>query len=214
MKSFLVVLLASLVVACSQKDKVAYSMPDEKEVNEVVETILLRSKNPIFVDQTIIDTTSGFDRNNFNREETLVRLNVELEKFTVVRFDVNSENKIPDPPHSIPFITLIEFNHPDTSKFFTLSDSTYIQYQNNQYQHFAYTGAYLKQLNIVKASKSIVLEKSYYGVSVPIFSMDQKTAYVEVTYHCSEFCSEAYGYILVKKNDSWTIAKKKLIWIS
>ncbi len=213
MKSIIVVLLAILILACSQKDKVAYTMPDEKEINDVVETILLQSINPIFLDQSVIDTTSEFDGDNSKHEENLARLIVELEKFTVVRFDVNSENIIPDPPHSIPFLTLIEFNLPNTSKYFTLSDSTYIQYQNNQSQHFAYTGAYLKQLNIVKASKSSELEKSYYGISIPIFSMDQKTTYVEVTYHCSEFCSEAYGYILVKKNDSWTIAKKKLIWI-
>ena len=189
-------------------------MPSEKEISDIVEVILLQSRNPIFLDSSILNTTSGKEKSNFEEIETLAKLSVELEKFTVVNFNLNSEDSIPSPPQSINFITLIEFNYPDSSKYFTLADTTYIQYQNDNSQNFAYLGNYLNQLNITEPIRSNEITEPQYGLSVPIFSNDKKTAYVEVTYHCNGLCSEAFGYILVKENNAWKIAKKKLIWIS
>jgi len=53
----------------------------------------------------------------------------------------------------------------------------------------------------------------YYDLTIPIFSLDNKKAYVELTNNCDD-CGGATAYYLEKISNKWTIVGWERVWMS
>jgi hypothetical protein len=51
-------------------------------------------------------------------------------------------------------------------------------------------------------------------MTIPIFSLDNQKAYVELGYHCGTLCGYGKAIYLKKVSGKWIIVKKFRTWIS
>lgn len=54
----------------------------------------------------------------------------------------------------------------------------------------------------------------YYEFSIPVFSEDNKTAYIEIDYHSKGYFGRGMAYILKKENNKWKVVEKEGTWIN
>lgn len=215
MKIPLLSILVIIMTSCMETDKPVFFLVKQQEINRIVEAVILKDSIPIFKDESEIRSSLENVHSKMEKDKISRKFNVDLKQLTVL-FSTYNQNKIPlpIPPNSIEFKSLITFQQPDSSTFFLMSDSTYIQFQNKHPQRLSYTGELLDQLNVVETIEQPNQYDTYYSISLPIISENQKVAYLEVTYHCKGLCGETIGYMLFKQSDTWTIIGKKTIWMS
>ena len=216
MKTILITLITIILVSCSNNEKIVYQLPSEKDINEIIETIILKDSIPIFINNAAPDTLEKKDGSKFIILPINNKFSIDLEKYRVFFPIQDTENiEIPPPPGmGVNFSSLVNFNYSDTTIYFAKSDSSYICFQNDTLNHFIYNGRLTKQINTTKTAKQKEKKESYYAITLPIFSTDRKKAYVEVTFRCWGLCGGATGYILVKKSGHWEIAIRRGLWIS
>ena len=105
------------------------------------------------------------------------------------------------------------------NKLFNISDTAFIFYQSQHLKQFKMT--FLDSTKFVLTSFAREEKKRkadkhvwYYDLSIPIFSADKNTVYVELTNNCTGLCGEASYYVLKKRNGHWTIIETGMLWIS
>ena len=105
------------------------------------------------------------------------------------------------------------FNHFDSIEF-------------GGYERSIQSDSILKKGNYVGFEKAILCPQKikeipnkqapgkYIRISKPIFDTDKTFSLIEVDYNCFGLCGEGYTYILIKKDNKWTLYKKILRWVS
>jgi len=96
---------------------------------------------------------------------------------------------------------------------FKRTDSLYLKFQNENIQKLN-----IDKSELIKLSKSKKINSIYdeNNISIPIFSSDNKSAYIEVTHNTEKHGGNgsSFYYILRKINDKWKIIDSGLIWIT
>lgn len=103
--------------------------------------------------------------------------------------------------------------------FFTSKDSSNLLAQNTAPSKLKIDQSVLKNINFLSIEKEIKKGDKdemfrFYEMTLPIFSMDNKKAYVELSYSCGSLCGYGKAIYLKKIKGKWIIVRKVQTWIS
>ena len=143
-------------------------------------------------------------------------LSVDLRKIRVVVPDSNL--RLPSIfSHSVSITSLI---HSGTHQegYFGKIDSLYLLFQNDTLRNFRFnknlmSGIQLTSTNEQQPQSKRNYNARFFDMSIPIFSLDQKTAYVQLD-HIFPMCGAGFVLYLQKKNGEWKIVKSMMSWIN
>ncbi len=195
-KTFFLFLIISLFSCRYNNVKQRYSVPSNNDIDKVIETV-------IFVDSIPV----------LKKQKFKYPIAIELRKHVInKKHAVNNQSS---------FINDEDLNLPQwvQKNYFTAKDSSYLFFQNGVNKQYTINSSLQNKLEttsieLQNAKRKSGLSVAFYDFTIPIFSANGKFAYVEVTFNCSGLCGSAYGIILKKVKDKWTIVDKELLWIS
>ena len=102
--------------------------------------------------------------------------------------------------------------------FFTAKDTIDINNQNEYPKNLKLPH---KILNKIKSLSTAEIQAKYktqnlnlYEMSIPIFSTNNKQAYIQLNNYCGFLCGEGVELYLKKINGNWKIIYKRTIWVS
>jgi hypothetical protein len=104
-------------------------------------------------------------------------------------------------------------------KSFSNSDFNCVLDQINSKKTYIFNDSTKKNYKLVML-KNILSDRKkninyeYFHFSIPLFSCDQKTAYIELDYQSKGIYGEGMSYILKKTNNKWTIIRVLSRWIT
>ena len=110
-------------------------------------------------------------------------------------------------------VELIYMSKPIKDGFFLVKDSSDMVHQNECFQSFTIPKSMLKNHKTVEYSKETTRAEKYIQFSIPIFSKDNKKAYLEFD-HYSRPDSYGYRLYLEKVNQKWIIKDVQRGWNS
>jgi len=92
----------------------------------------------------------------------------------------------------------------------------YILFQNDTLKHFGFETKFIKNkkfTNNTEQQRNMRLDRylKYFELSIPIFSSDQQSAYVEVNKFCPE-CGCGFAFFVKKINGNWQIVQRTNTW--
>jgi hypothetical protein len=98
------------------------------------------------------------------------------------------------------------------NKSFKKTDSLYLKFQNENLITKIFDKSELVKLSKNKKVNSVFTENN---ISIPLFSLDNKLAYVEVTHYTENHGGNgsSFYYVLRKINKKWRIIDSGLVWI-
>lgn len=206
-----------LVFSCEEKLTYEYKFPDINDIDEITTLILFHDTLPIFKRSNTPDTTISQDGHELVHFPIVTPICKDLRKIKILLPDTSIIPR-PTPFEAIRFESLFNIEI-DGKKAFNSRDSAFFFIQNDTLSSFTLPSKFadtLQQTNIEEQHKINEKKKyssNFYDISIPIFSADLKTAYVEVRHMCSE-CGGASAYILQKVNGHWQIKHSFGLWIS
>lgn len=219
MKNLTLILLSILFFSCTDKNKVIYSLPSDKDINEIISEILITDSVHVFKSQIMPD--SIVDRADNNKYIYLMKFPfcTDLEKFRVCFPKPSNDSlelTIPMPSgfFGLSYTTILERGNLNNRLHFSKADSAYFAFQSDTLSHFSISGNILKDIYTTTLDKQKGKEDTYFSCTIPIFSADKTKAYVELNYRCWGLCSYGRYYILSKVKNRWTIVKKDTHWFS
>ena len=102
--------------------------------------------------------------------------------------------------------------------FFTKKDSLNIINQNEYPENIKLDKRILNKINSISYEEAKAKYKrenlDLYEMSIPIFSSNNKKAYVQLNNHCGRLCGEGIEIFLEKLNGKWKIIYKRTAWVS
>lgn len=218
MKIIQIITLILTLFSCSDKDNEEFVLPMNKDINEIVEAIINHDSIPVYKNNASPDTIVGSDNQVILKFPINHKFSLDLEKIRVFFPNDTSMNFPPPPPPpsgmGLTLNELINFCNENSHMYFSKKDSAYLTFQNNTLKQFVFHCSFIKEINTTNWNKQSQKKEEYFGCSIPIFSKDNTSAYVELTHHCYFLCGSASGYLLIKKNGKWTIIRRKTLWIS
>lgn len=209
MRIFLIFLVAVLLLGCHDPKK-DYPIPNRKDINEIVKAVISQQTIAVRFDSTGKAITGKLGIARFNALDGL-HLDIDLSR-----------------PWSTGDTAL---NHIDIESLFTpqrhadfmKKDSLYIVFQCHIQKDFKIDTAELpnsiftsdaKMKTIRHRSREEYFSYYYYQISVPLFSSDQKQAYVMIDSYYMRSQAAGYAFVLRKINSRWTIVKQLDTWIT
>ncbi|MFO0355455.1 MAG: hypothetical protein ACK50A_00765 [Sphingobacteriaceae bacterium] len=218
MKAILIILISIIFVSCSDKDKVVYSLPSDKDINEIISTIILSDSIPVVRMEAEPDTIRVKGQPDRIIYPIRHAFSVELEKLRVYFPEPPKDTFELTPPLpsriGVYFDDLIKRGQADNRNFFSKSDSAYFVFQNDTLNHFTISGNLLDNIYTTTKQQEESKEYTYFSCSIPVFSFDKTKAYVVLAYNCYGLCGSGNSYLLSKDNGHWIIKKRKTLWIS
>ena len=169
-----------------------------EDINNIIEVIILHDSIKIIKEAKSPDAVCS-----------------ELRKVTIeIRYKEKDGSFLPSPPGSIYLHELI-----NEKKFFSKTDSIYLLGQNSYPQKLKMKNSLLDKLQTISCMEDMTPSdigkiRGYYNFSIPIFSLEKNTAYVERDYHCGVLCGYGKIYFLKKINGKWQIVEEFETWIS
>jgi hypothetical protein len=102
--------------------------------------------------------------------------------------------------------------------FFFRRDSSYLVFQNDVIKSFRIDNEFLKIIKLTDNEEVTRIRRTgqfarYYEITLPLFSLDDKKAFVELTYRCPT-CGYALTIFLEKRNGKWRILHQRADWES
>jgi len=125
---------------------------------------------------------------------------------------------MPSPVGSIELHRLLNFKI-NQRNFFDKTDSLHILSQNEMFKTFQIDRTRLKGIKFISmgdALKNMKSEKEvpFYEMMIPVFSSDNKKAYVEWDSSGCGLCGVGTALFLEKINNKWNIVSEENIWVS
>jgi len=201
MKIIFSLCLSILLYSCQEKKEI-FKAPKVEDINGVIETIIYKDSLPVF-------------KNDTSNDRICIRLNKIDVKVMPSR--KASELIAPEEPGNYVYVQQLLYSSKKHSAFFPKKDSTYLLYQNEVHKSLNIDLAFSKKLKTISFKQSQAdkrgWDKSYYSISVPIFSKDGNTAYVELNYYAGDF-GKGFAIILRKEKGGWEIIQSGLAWIA
>jgi hypothetical protein len=184
--------------------KIEFDSSKINEVNNIVEAIII---------QDSLDVLKSKKESSYFLEN-LVKLNIII--------PVKEKKGVVTIP--LPFFNNVTSEHLITRKindklFFTKIDSANIVSQNSYPNELKLAKKIMSEINSitieeVKAKRKKEEYLNLYTMSIPIFSLDNKKAYVQLDNHCGRLCGEGIEIFLEKINGKWKIIFKQGTWVS
>jgi len=193
MNRILLLLGIITLLGCSPKPKPKqnFPVPSRADIEEVIETVL--AQDSLFY---------------FKNKKPL---SIDLQKMKVYKADSTS---LPPPPflYFSPMLIGNLLNQKYLGeKLFTRRDSDYLFFQNDTLRKFKIDTSQLSDFKVT--TNNVILKKikmkefyPFYQITIPIFSLDQKRAYLEINDRCG-MCGGGQGVLLEKVNGHWKIVK-------
>lgn len=191
--------------SCQQKKEETNVASEEiKNINEIVEAIIIQDS-----------------LNVFSKNEDSTMFCSELRKLNIyIPPKKKNNDDILQPPKSdgIYISQLL----PSTIKgitFFSSKDSLYLLEQNSNPEKLAIEKKLINKLNNTTIEKIKIRRENkqrsrFYEMTIPVFSVDRQSAYVELDYHCGGLCGDGQVIFLKKINGKWKIIVQWQSWIS
>lgn len=203
MKTIFISILFLTVLSCKNSEE-APKLDAQKimDINEIVEVIVLEDSLPVLKNTD--------DRGKLY--EDLIKLNILIPE--------KPKNNIHIPPlPEFPNISIDELLHHKKGAFFKSKDSLYIIEQNSYPEKLKIDKRFKTKFNLItieefKRKKSRDEFYSYYIISLPVFSLDNQNAYVELNHYCGGLCGSGSSIYLKKINGKWKIIDFWGNWIS
>lgn len=188
------VLFVFFWVACkSDKPQDKQILPDKNDINQIVKVVVKK--------EGII-----------NGNALLV---AELHRIQVLT--PGYPDSIPRPVGSLELKRLlnIKVNH---KNFFAETDSLHLLFQNQLFKTFPIEKTLSKQIKFVSSAEvwknmRSEITISFYDMTIPVFSSDNKKAYVEWDYNCAT-CGTGTALFLEKVRGKWIIVYEENLWVS
>jgi hypothetical protein len=184
-----------LLFACNpSKPKSNFPAPSSDDINAIIKAIVVH-------DSLVKDNTP---------------LSIDLRKIKIVIPGPNT--KLPEMLyHKVSIADLIYTGHYRES-FFSKTDSLYLLFQNDTLKSFRFNKNLINGIPLTSTNKQQPGNKRNYNarffdMSIPIFSLDQNTAYVQLDHICP-MCGAGYALYLQKKNGEWKIVKSMMTWLN
>jgi hypothetical protein len=208
MKKLILILLVSLsFTKCKNNDNQAEIDSSKiNEINEIVKTVILE------------DSLNVLKNNKESKKfcEELIKLNIYIPEKRK-----NNEPNPPPPPPSFYKISIenLLYYKIENEMFFTSKDSLYLLQQNLNPEKLKIEKVILQKINLTTEEREITKRKNgelynFYVMTIPIFSSDNKKAYVELNHYCGGLCGSGKSIYLKKINKKWKIVDKWRTWIS
>jgi hypothetical protein len=198
----LIFTLISLFSCKNSEIKAVFDTSKVTDINDIVETIIIEDS---------LDVLKNEDGSGMLCEE-LIKLDI-----YVPEKSKNGEIVIPPPP--IGNVSIGDLLHYGKGGFFSVKDSLYLLNQNSNPQKFTIDKVQFEKFKLTTREKEISKMKAkksfdFYEISIPIFSSDNKKAYVELSHYCGTLCGDGRSIYLEKVNEKWKIISKRETWIS
>ncbi|WP_428232441.1 hypothetical protein [Flavobacterium sp.] len=188
--------LVLIIAFCSCQNKKAETTianQEIKDINEIVRTIIIQDSLDVFSE----------DKNSKMFCSELRRLNIYIP-------EKRSDGLIPPlPPRDI-YISEILTTKIKGETFFSSKDSLYLLKQNSNPEKLKIEKELINKLNTITVEKALIKRKKsemfrFYEMTIPVFSLDQQNAYVQLDYHCTGLCGSGRAIYLKKINGNWKI---------
>jgi len=184
-KTIYTILTISLFACNSYKPIDNFLLPDNKEINDVIEAIIYQDCLPV------VYTDS-------NREYVSIMppLSADLVKYQYTFFP-----------------------HQNDSGFFCSSDTSYIKFQNDTLKEFHIDKSLLSKMHWttrqeIETKRQLENSIYYIEMTIPIFSLDNKKAYVRLINALGGLSGDTQAIYLEKINKKWTITRRRVLTIS
>lgn len=193
LKSWLILFLCFLFACKSNGPRDKQLLPDKNDVNEIVKVVIEKE-------------------DSVHRNALLVS---ELHRVMVATPAL--PDNVPPPPDLLQLNSLLNVKI-NNEVFFRKTDSLHLLFQNHLYKTFPIEKELAKRIKFIssaEAASDMASEKSirFYKMTIPIFSSDNKKAYVEWDYSCP-LCGYATAIFLKKEDGKWLIVREENLWVS
>lgn len=200
MLKYCAIIAISLLISCNHS-KIEYNffIPDKNDINEIIKTIVRHD--------------SAFIKSEL--------VSADLRKLkTVAHHQKSGELYVPPPPdyYKIEIGDLLRFKTGHQQNCFSKQDSLYILFQNDTLKTFRIDSSSFRHIRLTTGAEQEQKEKKgnskrYMDMSIPIFSLNQKKAYVQINNFCPG-CGSGYAVFLEKKMGQWQIVAQHRTWIN
>lgn len=188
----------------NSENKIEFTPTAVKEINEIVKVIIAEDNLEVF--------ENAKDKKMICKE--LIRLNIYIPEKSI-----NGEIPLPPPPsfNDVSITDLLQYDR--NSTFFKAVDSLYLLKQNLNPEKLEIDSNIVGQVNFTTKDKEISKKKaeqpySYYEMTIPVFSLNNQVAYLELNYYCGRLCGSGKSVYLKKINGKWKVIEKWGTWIS
>ncbi|WP_026838884.1 hypothetical protein [Gillisia sp. JM1] len=130
-----------------------------------------------------------------------------------------NEGLISAPAPENRYITTILYDNISDEVFFSSKDSSFILAQNSNPKRIKIDKKITDKLNTTTFQNELKKinngeDYDFYEMSIPIFSFDKRTAYVELDHRCGHLCGNGRAFYLRKINGKWKIIENFRTWKS
>ena len=207
MRIFLALLLCSILFCCHEPKK-DYPVPNKKDINDVVRAVISQ--------QTIVERTDSAGR-IIDKQTGHIRIN-SLDNLSL-SVDLKKVKVVPADQESMYGVTINFLVDPKISSHFNQIDYHYLFFQNDTLSRFkidttTITNTFFTSEAKYKKRVSMGDRIPIYTLSIPVFSLDQKQAYVLLDIFIGLNNAQGYAFVVKKINGKWLIVRQWSTWIS
>lgn len=201
MKNFILLSFFLIISSCKKEEKEIFDAPKLDDINKVIEAVILQDSLNVFKKDTSSESIS-----------------LQLNKIDVKVMPSRKANELiaPEEPGNYVYVQQLLYSSKKHSAFFPKKDSTYLLYQNEVHRSLNIDLTFSKKLKTISFKESQADKYSsmpYYTLSIPIFSKDGNTAYVEGNHYFGDG-GGGWALVLKRKNGQWKIVDIFRTWFS
>jgi hypothetical protein len=199
---FYIVIIFAFSNCQNKKEETNIASEEIKYINEIVEAIIIQDS-----------------LNVFSKSSDSIMFCSQLRKLKIYIPPKKNNNDILLPKSDGIYITQLL---PSTIKgitFFSSKDSLFLLEQNLNPEKLTIEKKLINKLNNITIEETKIRRKNkqrsrFYEMTIPVFSLDRKSAYVELDYQCGGLCGSGQVIFLKKINGKWKIIVQWQNWIS
>lgn len=201
MKYLLLLLSFFLFISCqNSKEEKQLNSSNFKNINEIVATIII--EDSLEVKKILLCDSL---------KRTAIYVNPKY----------NKDQEFPPPPpepRSVSINSIIKAKI-NGERFFESKDSSHILSQYSDIEKIKISNELLSKVHSTSSTKEIAkrkkrIESRFYEIGIPLFSKDNKKAYVELRTFCGRLCGNGQALFLEKINGKWKIIQRFETWTS
>lgn len=202
MKNIVLIFTFLFLLSCKNSEsKTELEGSKVKDINQIVQIVI--------VEDSLNVLKNGTDTKMFCKE---------LTKLSVYIPEKRKDGLIPPPP-SFNQVSIEDLLHYRKSFYFSAKDSLCLLKQNSNPEKFKIEESLAEKINQTTKEKEILKKKmgkpfGFYEMTIPIFSLDNQKAYLQLNNHCGGLCGGGTSIYLRKINGKWKIVDKRQTWMS